>query len=96
MKTLSSTMIDMIESEADPKGTWIILDESCGRFRPAERVTFYEYADRFFCVIDRMGSRARTIGYQYDSREEGNLHFTRMKLESAVIGNIFVKDRRSL
>ena len=88
-------MIDSIESNASPKGTWVILAESYGKFRPAERITFYEYAGTFYSVIDRLGYRAKTLVYQYDSREEGNLHFTRMKLESTMIGNIFRKDGRS-
>lgn len=95
MKTLSSNIIDSIEIHANPKGTWVILAESYGKFRPVERITFYEYEDKYFCVIDRMGYRGKTLGYQYDNREEGNLHFNRMKIETAIIGNLFKKDCNS-
>lgn len=96
MKALSVDVVDKLETFAVCKGTWVILAEQCGKYRLVERVSFYEYNDTHYSVIDRLGNRGKTIVYRYDSKDEGNIHFNQIKIETVVIGNLFRRDKRSL
>ena len=92
MKILSFEMIDVVEATASLKGSWIILENKYGKQKLTERVSFYEKDGSLFSIIDRSGSSKI---YQYNNREEGNLHFNQMKLITAAVGGCFLKDKRS-
>ena len=95
MKKIDSYLVNVLEGYGFYKGTWVIMAQSYGHYRVAERVSFYEYQDTFFSVIDRFGNRGKTIVYMYKNKEEGNNHFNKIKEKTEEIGLLFRKDTMS-
>ena len=92
MKILNNHMLDVIEASGEPKASWIIIEDKYGKNKLTERISFYEIKGNLFSIVDRS---SKTRIYQYENREEGNLHFNQMKLTVACVGGYFLKDKRS-
>ena len=95
MKALNPDLIDAVEAFAELKGSWIIIENKYGKNKLTERVSFYQYKDRRYCIIDRTGDHAESLIYQYDNRDEGNRHFNEMKLKVTLLKGYFLYDKRS-
>ena len=97
MRKIDSDWYAVIETHAILKGAWVILLERYGKLYPDERVSFYEYKDYLFCIIDRMGiqTKGKTIIYQYANKEEGNKHFLQIKSKVESVGALIRKDKDS-
>ena len=95
MKKLNSELIDVVESFGVMKGSWNIIENKYGRNKLTEKVSFYQYKDRLFCVIDRTGDKPVSQLIEYENKEEGNQHFNQMKLMVTALNGYLIHDKRS-
>lgn len=95
MKSLSIDKIDVIEAFEEPRASWLFIEHLYGKNQLTERLSYYQVDDRFYCIIDRTGNRSKTLGYQYETKEEANKHFLQMKLKATLFGCYVVADKRS-
>ena len=94
MKKLDNECLYAIETNGTLKSEFNIFCSRYGKLHLDEKISFYEYKEICFCIIDRLSDGGHTV-YQYKNKEEGNQHFVKIKAKCAEIGAVIRRETLS-